>query len=385
MRRAVAVAATLALLAGCATAPTPDQESEPQAPAETREPAPMPPRPPPAAPRPAPPPPPLPSVTIAAVGDIMMGTDFPDDRLPADDGASTFLAVIDDLRSPDITLGNLEGVLQDGGEPFKVCQNPSLCYLFRTPTRYATYLAEAGFDLISLANNHARDFGEEGRDASMASLAVQGIAHSGREGDIASLELAGRRVAFAAFAPKVGSYSLLDIPAAVSLVSRLKTEHDLVIVSFHGGAEGLDAMNVPYEMETYYGEDRGELRRFSRAVIDAGADLVIGHGPHVVRGLEIYAGRLIAYSLGNFATWQGISVAGLKGVAPILQVELDGHGRFTSGRIVSTRQTRTDGLRHDPRQQALDHMARLSTEDFGPNAPVFHPDGRITPPPPREP
>src|SRR5512143_109159 len=99
------------------------------------------------------------------------------------------------LRSDDITMGNLEGALLDGGQPFKQCQNNGRCFVFRSPSRYVRHLVEAGFDVMSLANNHARDFGEAGRSSSMALLDAAGIRHSGREGDVASWSVSGRRVA----------------------------------------------------------------------------------------------------------------------------------------------------------------------------------------------
>jgi len=315
------------------------------------------------------------------VGDIMLGTDFPANRLPEND-ASILTEVSALLASAELTFGNLEGTLADGGEAAKKCKNPSLCYLFRTPTRYVRHLVDAGFDMLSLANNHARDFGEEGRSESMRVLAEAGIAHSGREGDIAVVNINDRQIAMIAFAPNIGAHSINDIDLAAALVHELSNQHDLIIVSFHGGAEGLDALHVVPGMETYYGEDRGDLMMFAHAVIDAGADLVIGHGPHVPRGLEIYQGRLIAYSLGNFATHWGISVAGIKGLAPILFATLAHDGRFLSGRIVSARQIRPAGPVPDPKQEAFELMKKLSLEDFGANAPLFGPDGQLFPPRP---
>ncbi|NIQ10149.1 MAG: hypothetical protein GWO23_10925, partial [Gammaproteobacteria bacterium] len=137
------------------------------------------------------------NLTIAAVGDIMLGTDYPLDRLPPPE-VNLLEPVADTLQQADITFGNLEGVLLDGGEPFKQCGNPSRCYLFRTPGRFVEQLKQAGFDVMSLANNHARDFGEEGRSSSMALLAAAGIRHSGRDGEIASWEVKGNKVALIA-------------------------------------------------------------------------------------------------------------------------------------------------------------------------------------------
>ena len=148
---------------------------------------------------------------VIAVGDIMLGTDFPLNHLPDDDGISFFEGVSEILRSADITFGNLEQTLMNGGEPVKTCTDPNVCYLFRSPTRYATHLRNAGFDVMSLANNHAIDFGEEGRDASMAALDEVGILHSGREDSFASWQVNDQKIALMAFAPFKGSSSPLGL------------------------------------------------------------------------------------------------------------------------------------------------------------------------------
>lgn len=304
------------------------------------------------------------TVTIAAVGDLMLGTDYPDDRLPAPHQPSLLADVAPILSGADIAFGNLEGVLLDGGEPAKTCRSASACYLFRMPTRLAEELRAAGFDVVSLANNHARDFGEEGRDSSMIALTAAGIAHSGRAGDIASWEVRGLRVALIAFAPFRGSHDMLDIDAAAALVATTAASHDLVLVSMHAGAEGAQALRLPFEEEFYHGENRGDVVRFARAVVDAGADLVLGHGPHVPRALEVYRDRLIAYSLGNFCTYYGIKISGLNGLAPILNVELDAEGRFLDGRIVSAIQRRPSGTVLDPEAEAARVMGELTRLDF---------------------
>lgn len=315
---------------------------------------------------------------IAAVGDMMLGTDFPVDHLPPDDGAQLLLAMHPYLQDADITFGNLEGTLMDGGEPVKECKNPERCYLFRSPERFASNYERAGFDVISLANNHARDFGEAGRDASMLALAQRGIHHSGRTGDIASWKVKGLRVAMIAFAPFRNSHDMLDLGAAQRLVRQVKAEHDIVLISFHGGAEGLDALHVPFANEYYYNEDRGDVVVFTHAVIDAGADLVLGHGPHVPRALELYRGRLIAYSLGNFCTYYGISVAGLKGLAPVLHVTLTGEGEFVQGQIISARQQRPLGPIPDPSNEAARLMKRLTEADFPKTPLAVDENGQIT-------
>ncbi len=320
-------------------------------------------------------------ISIAAVGDMMLGTDFPENHLPDDDGVSFLTAVTPTLSAADITFGNLEGVLLDGGEPAKKCSNPNACYLFRSPSRYVEHYVAAGFDVLSLANNHARDFGEEGRLASMETLAAAGIYHSGLEGDFAEMVVNDLKVAVLAFAVTKNSNMLLDYELSEKKVAAHAARNDIVIVSFHGGAEGQDVTHLPFAEEEYLNEPRGDVVRFARMVVDAGADLVLGHGPHVVRAVELYEGRLIAYSLGNFATYYGISVAGSKGIAPILVATLDGAGKFVTGQIHSTIQLRPAGPSMDRKNRALNMIRDLSNSDFGTPGIQFNPDGSIVPAP----
>ncbi|MDA0992235.1 MAG: CapA family protein [Proteobacteria bacterium] len=338
------------------------------------------------APEPEPSPPPVirpdlstKRISIAAVGDMMLGTDYPENHLPDDDGVSFLSAVTPVLSAADMAFGNLEGVLVDGGEPGKKCTNPNACYLFRSPSRYIEHFKAAGFDVLSLANNHARDFGDEGRLASMQTIAAAGLHHSGLEGDFASMNINGLDVAVLAFAVTKNSNMMLDYELARTIVEQHATSHDIVVVSFHGGAEGRDVTHVPFAEEEYFGEPRGDVVLFSRMVVDAGADLVIGHGPHVVRAMENYNGRLIAYSLGNFATYYGISVEGIKGVAPILVVTLNGDGEFIDGQIHSTIQLRPDGPSIDSRNRAHHLIRDLTNEDFRQSGIEFGEGGRILP------
>lgn len=333
---------------------------------------------PPQPPPPEPPhPPPLPGVYIAAVGDIMLGTDYPENILPDDDGVGFLREVTPILQSADVAFGNLEGVLMDGGEAVKQCQSSTACFVFRSPTRYATYLREAGFDVMSLANNHAQDFGDPGRDSSMQALDQVGILHSGRDGDVAEWGTRGRRMAMIAFAPNVGSHQLNDLPRARELVSGLAARNDIVIVSFHGGAEGENVGWIPFTRELYQGEDRGNVVEFARAMVDAGADLVLGHGPHVLRPMELYRDRLIAYSLGNFATYYGISVTGIRGIAAILMVRVDDDGKFLAGHIEPTIQIRPAGPSLDPARQAIEELRWRTGQSFPWGPLSIAPDGKL--------
>jgi len=130
-------------------------------------------------------------------------------------------------------------------------------------------------------------------------------------------------------------------------------------------------------MEIFYGEKRGALRKFTHTVIDAGADLVIGHGPHVLRGMEIYNDRLIAYSLGNFATYGRFNLTGALGVGVILEATLDGKGKFLDGALLSTKQYGKGIAMPDRKGRAADAIRRLSRQDFPQTHVVVTKDGKL--------
>lgn len=328
----------------------------------------------------APPAAPATTLRIRAVGDVMMGTDFPAGYLPPDGGASAFSAVRSLLTDADVTFANLEGPLCDSGTTEKCKPDSTACYAFRTPTRYAPYLTAAGIDVVSTANNHSGDFGEACRRETEAALDAQGIAWSGPPGTVATVERAGVRVAVVAFHTSNACNWLNDHEAAARLVSKAANSHDVVVVSFHGGAEGASRTHVPDAPELFYNEDRGHLRAFARAVIAAGADLVIGHGPHVLRGLEVVDGHLVAYSLGNFATYGRFNLSGVTGLGAVLDVTLDpATGKLVGGRLLATRQLGEGGPVPDPEGRAIAAVIALSAEDFPETSPRIGRDGTFGP------
>ncbi|HEX9399155.1 MAG TPA: CapA family protein [Anaeromyxobacter sp.] len=396
-----AAALLLALAAACAHRAKPGGASlSPAAPAA----APLPPAPPaqPAPPSglrpdaalpPAPPPaaalaPPARAtpITVAAVGDVMLGSSFPDETgglLPSDDGKGLLVEVTPLLAAADVAFANLEGPLLDQGRSEKcAASRAGHCFAFRVPTRYGRLLQAAGVDVVSLANNHAGDFGDAGRTSTRSTLDALGIRYAGAPGEVARLEVHGARVALVAFATSSGLNDLRDLAEAARIVADAKRGADLVIVSMHGGAEGADRQHVPPGREAFLGEDRGDLRRFARTVVDAGADLVIGHGPHVVRGMEILKGRLVAYSLGNFATYGGMNLSGPNGLTLVLEARLAPDGTFLGGRIHPGRQERPGGPKLDAAGAVIPVVRRLSQEDFGPSAVRIADDGTLSPPAP---
>lgn len=311
------------------------------------------------------------TLVIIGVGDIMMGTNYPDDsRLPPEDGAFLMRSVEEYLKDADLTFGNLEGVLLDSGGIVKQCKDPKVCYAFRSPVSYVENLTRAGFDIMSLANNHAGDFGDEGRQSTMRALDSAGIAHAGQLTHPYVIYIRDSiTYGFTAFAPNFGCVPLNDIKNAQSIIAHLDSVADVVIVSFHGGAEGAQHQHVPRAKEVYYGEDRGDVYALARAWIDAGADIVFGHGPHVTRTIDVYNGRFIAYSLGNFCTYRGINIAGVNGLAPIAKVYVNRSGEFLKAQIIPTYQTYTDGVQVDPQRRVIRLMRELKEKDF-PESPL---------------
>lgn len=324
---------------------------------------------------------PFKTFSIVAVGDMMLGTNYPDPKyLPPNGGRDLLTPLHHHLQQADLTIGNLEGTLFDGIGKVKSCKNPDACYAFRSPESYINHFVNAGFDLLSLANNHSGDFGPEGRKATKKSLDNYGIKYSGLAGtdEIAYKKVDDFTFAFICFAPNSGTVDIRNIRKAVSLTEEAKRNADIIIVSFHGGAEGPDAQHVTRQTEEYYNENRGNVYRFSHAVIDAGADLVLGHGPHVTRAIEGYKGKLIAYSLGNFATYGRFNLRGPNGYAPLLKLQIDQYGNFISGEIVSIYQTKPTGPREDKQQRALSKIKTLSQEDFPESEIEIFEDGALS-------
>lgn len=312
------------------------------------------------------------TVSIIGVGDMMLGTNFPKPSyLPPDSGKNVLAKVTPILRDADVTFGNLEGVLlNEGGDP-KNCNNPDLCYLFRSPTYYAKHFLDAGFDVLSTANNHAGDFGDPGRKSTMRALDSAGLYHAGLiTNPYTTFKMEGMKYGFAAFAPNTGTVSINDIPAAIKIIQHLDSISDIVIVSFHGGAEGSKYQHVTRENEMFYGENRGNVYKFAHQLIDAGADVVFGHGPHVTRAMELYKDRFIIYSLGNFATYARFNLSGENGIAPIIKVYTDHEGKFLKGKVIPVIQYAPGGPQVDPKNRAIKTLQELSRKDF-PESPVY--------------
>ncbi|GAA0815518.1 CapA family protein [Spirilliplanes yamanashiensis] len=318
------------------------------------------------------------SISLSATGDIIMGS--APNKLPANGGEGFFDDVAEALKA-DLVMGNLEQPLT-GDTGTSKCGTPPRpnCFAFRAPPEYAAHLKDAGFELLNMANNHGKDYGPVGFANTQKALEAQGLAHTGAEGEIATVEVEGITVAVVGFASYAGLNLLTDIGAAEEIVKKADEEADLVVVQVHMGAEGADKTRVKPGTETFFGENRGDPMKFSRAVIDAGADLVVGHGPHVLRGMEFYNDRLIAYSLGNFAGGgKTLSRTGRLGWGGVLKVSLTKDGAFTGGEFLSTRMNSSGVPTRDTDENGRELVNQLSADDFGADGVKIGDDGKIAP------
>jgi capsule synthesis protein PGA_cap len=313
-------------------------------------------------------------ITFAAVGDTILGTT---PTLPSNPVA--YLGAVRPQLRDDVVFGNLEGALTDASGS-KCGAGSSNCFAFRNPPRFARALRAAGFTVMNNANNHFGDFGSAGQGDTLRALHRAGIAQTGLPGQVTVRNVEGTRIAFVGFASYTYSASLTDLPAARALIRRASRQADIVVVAFHAGAEGTGAQHVTGHEEHYLGEDRGNPERFAHMAIRNGADLILGSGPHVLRGMEVYRGRLAAYSLGNFAGFHNFSLGGALSATAVLHATLEPDGSFRAGRIASVRMVGPGRPVPDPARSGAKLINRLSHADFGASAITVGGRGRILAP-----
>ncbi|HYP47488.1 MAG TPA: CapA family protein [Thermoleophilaceae bacterium] len=315
--------------------------------------------------------PPADAISIAWAGDITPGSRYGN---PPEGGRALFGEVRSLVSRADLAIGNLEGTLSVGGAS-KCGTDAGNCFSFQAPPANAAALRWAGFDLLNVANNHAFDFGQDGQHQTLAALSANRLAHTGRPGEITLLRRRGVQIAVVGFAPYPWASDLRNLSAVSDLVRRAAAQAQLVIVLAHLGGEGSDQTHIPDGREIAMGEDRGDTKAFARAAVDAGADLVLGSGPHVLRGIEFHRGKLIAYSLGNFAGWHNFSTSGSLALSGLLTVHLTPRGHLRGGKFTALRLDGAGAPSPDPSGEATALVNRLGGEDFGGSALRLMADG----------
>ncbi len=311
----------------------------------------------------------------------MLGSVTPKEVLPPDDG-KVFVKSLDGLlKDAGIVFGNLEGAfITDEFEPEKCSERSrkaKTCYEFGMPENLAPVLKELGFNVLNQDNNHSEDYGYKGYEFTQKLLTELGIKYMPKRG-YAEFKIDNKKIAVVAFGYSDNSNNISDLQDAYDVINSLDKEYDLIIVSFHGGAEGKDAIHVADSTEMFLGENRGNVYAFAHTVVDAGADMVIGHGPHVLRAMEIYKNKLIAYSLGNFLTYGNMNISGITGATVILNAEIDAeNGDFIRGKLIPVRQYGSGVPSYDESGEGIRLIRELTKEDF-PDAKVFiSPEGKI--------
>ncbi|OUL28897.1 CapA family protein [Nostoc sp. 106C] len=316
------------------------------------------------------------TITIKAVGDVIPGTNFPNYRLPRFRDELVPKSVRGYLQGADILFGNFESSLTTYPYSSKDMSKGQI-FAFRSPPDYAKLFADVGFDVLNLANNHAMDFGPVGFQDTVKNLAFVGIETLGHKNQILYLEANNIPVAMIGFTTYDFYNSVNDLAAAKALVLEAKNNANIVVISMQVGAEGTGALHVKNETEFFYGENRGNSMKFARTMIDLGADLVIGHGPHVPRALEIYKGKLIAYSLGNFLGYRTLSTAAETGYSMILEAKLNSKGDLVSGKVIPIHLDRQGIPRVDQRFRTVGLLRYLNNQDFPKNPVKFNRKGEI--------
>lgn len=322
------------------------------------------------------------TITVVAVGDMMLGTNYPTspNYLPPNNDCSPLLSdVVKYLRDADLTFGNCEGTFSDKPQYAKSCNDPRWCYRFSMPSKFVNCFVDAGFDVVSIANNHVHDLGEYGKKNTIKVLSDAGLNFAGiTDIPVDTFTINNVKYGFCAFAPNTGTCQITDYKSMQERVKMLKHQCQIVIVSFHGGAEGSNHEHVTRKYENFLGQNRGNVYEFAHLAIDAGADLVIGHGPHVTRAVELYKDRFIAYSLGNFCTYRRFNIKGVSGLAPILKIWINNDGTFIKAKITPIYQDKFKGTFFDTQARIIKRMQQLVAADFPEGKLIIANNGDIT-------
>ena len=315
-------------------------------------------------------------IILSFVGDVMTGSDYPNKSyLPSNEGKDIFKSVENYFKNSDINFANLEGAIANTNTQSSKRSKNS--YSFRMPPYMANRIAEAGFNIVAVANNHSRDFGDKGYKQTQEYLKNAEIKIVGNILNTATIiEIKNKKIGFLAFYYfSYANNSIQDITSAKALVEKTKKECDFLVVSFHGGAEGRNMFRVPKETEIFYGENRGDVYKFARAVSDAGADLIIGHGPHVLRAMEIYNNSFIAYSLGNFVGYKQFSLAGNNGISAILQITLNDNLKINSAKVIPIKLINGGIPSVDSSNEAIKKLNNYADLDFPNSGIKFNSEG----------
>jgi hypothetical protein len=331
-------------------------------------------------------------VRVCSGGDVAMGTNLdtrwavgrvangrPVQALP--DPLTLIPPLVPLFAAADIALLNVEGAIGAGAAPQKCARRSSLCFAIRQPpgTEQALRAVAPQAKIIgNLANNHARDAGAPGFAETRRRLIDAGVFVTGAD-SLATPVPVGPGDTIGVLGFSSGNHpSVLDLAAVRRYVERAVAQYGRVIVTMHIGAEGAKARRTPDQLEMFAGERRGNSVAFARAASEAGASMVIGHGPHVLRGIEWVGRTLVAHSLGNLLTYGAFTMTGYNGRAAVLCATLEADGGVTNAVAHPTKQVPPGFVSADPDSLALGDLRELSMLDFPGTGAVIGTDGSVT-------
>jgi hypothetical protein len=283
-----------------------------------------------------------------------------------------------------INIVNLEGVIS-GKDYTPKCSSGNTCVTFNMNSVATKVLFDNNINVANLANNHSMDFGLLGRKDTLMNLINYKISPVGTDDfPVAKFHIENKSFAIIGASPHHNTVSIFDTEHLSSLIHQYKSQGNIVIITAHIGREGANAYHVEDKDEIFLGQDRGNPIKLAHEMIDLGADAFLAHGPHVMRPLEIYKNRIIAYSLGNFMTYGTFNLAGNSAYGGILNVQFNDDGSFNSGHFFATEQTKSlnpklwqKGNIIEPSEKSFIFLKTI-TNEHQPNTFTWNSDGGFT-------
>jgi poly-gamma-glutamate capsule biosynthesis protein CapA/YwtB (metallophosphatase superfamily) len=331
---------------------------------------------------------------VCVGGDVTLGTNL--DTAWAKKGADSLFRTFGLASQPeslvvalrpllvdcDVVLLNVEGAIGEGWAPPKCGPRSTNCFAFRQPKSAASALRSAvdsGAVLVgNLANNHSHDAGNDGLDTTISHLESAGILVTGADTLATPVPtLYGDTLGVLGFYTDTTGPDARDLAAVRRHVARAVASYGAVIVTMHLGAEGVTAQRTRNSTERFLGLDRGNPVAFANAALAAGATLVVGHGPHVLRAGEWRGDRLVLYSLGNLLTYGPFRLRPPSDRAAVLHTVIDSAGHVAEATLRATTQLSPGVLLADSTNRAGALIDSLSALDFPRTGVRVGPDGRI--------
>lgn len=272
------------------------------------------------------------------------------------------------VTDADVVLFNIEGAIGAGSAPSKCRPGSTACYAFRQPVAVAEALARFAYPaamVANIANNHAMDAGADGFERTANHLSAVGVFVTGIDTLATAVPLlGGDTLAILGFSPFRAGPDPRDLDAVDRHVARAAARYRWVVVSMHVGGEGAGAQRTPDRNEIFLGEDRGNSVAIARTATSAGASLVVGHGPHVLRAHEWRDGSLVLYSLGNLLTYGPFNLGEPRNRGAIACATLDAQGQAVNAVLRPTWQRPPGVVAADPTGRASFLVDSLSRLDF---------------------